>query len=317
MLLKGRLILDCSSLLPGPYVGKLLAERGARVIKIENPDRPDPARLLKPDQYQDLNRLKELLELDIASAEGKPRFHELVRQADGLIEAYRPLTKKKLGLDAPTLHAINPRLCVASLVGYPEDSPWRDRAGHDLNFQAVTGVLSLSNEMPALPLADLFAAQQAALSLACALDGVARGAPGARVVTSMSGALRDVQEGLFAEYRKHGRLPKHGETLFSGRFPCYRIYEAGDGTRVAVGAIESKFWLKACAVLGLDDLEASDGFETGERGREVIAKFQRALGSKSWQEWASAFDAADCCVEPVLDASQVPEFLIARPTHGL
>src|SRR5262249_24063461 len=150
--LQGRLVLDCSSLLPGLRIGKLLAQKGARVIKIESPSKPDRARTLGPF-YDDLNGLKQILQLEIApEADGRARFEELVREADGLIEAFRPATKAKLGLDDKTLLAINPKLCIVSLTGYPEDGPLRDRPGHDMNFQALTGCLSLFNELPGLPL---------------------------------------------------------------------------------------------------------------------------------------------------------------------
>ncbi|MGZ3708648.1 MAG: CoA transferase, partial [Bdellovibrionota bacterium] len=199
MLLEGRTILDCSSLLPGPFLGKLLAQRGAKVIKVENPERPDGARAMGGGAfYRDLNEMKEIVNLEF----GTDAFRALVRKADGLIEGFRPQAKKKLGLDEETLHALNPKLCIASLVGYPEDGPWRDRAGHNLNFEAVTGCLSLFGEMPALPLADLFAAYEGALSLTAAIDATARGDRGRRVVVSMSESLKQVQSGLIRQYQE-------------------------------------------------------------------------------------------------------------------
>ncbi len=307
MSLSGRLILDCSVLLPGPRVGKLLADQGARVLKIESPSRPDPARTLAPAHYRHLNASKELVELELTTADGRSKFEELVRKADGLIEGFRPSAKRKLGLDEATLLGLNPKLCIASLVGYPETGPWRDRAGHDLNFQALTGCLSLFNEMPALPLADYFNAYQAALSLTAALDAVARGGEGRRLSVSMTETLREVQGGLVAEYLETKRLPSPGETLFSGQFPCYRIYRAGDGRRVAVGAIEAKFWEKLCTILGATDLVA-DGYATGERCAQVVARVQKAFSSRPWMGaggWAEQFAGADCCVDPVLDYSEV------------
>ncbi|MGK5088015.1 CoA transferase, partial [Bdellovibrionota bacterium FG-2] len=111
MLLKGALILDCSILLPGPFVGKLLAHQGAKVLKIENPIRPDPARKMVPF-YKDLNSCKELVLLDTTTTEGRSEFEKLVKKADGLIEGFRPKAKQKLGFDEKTLHAINPKLCI-------------------------------------------------------------------------------------------------------------------------------------------------------------------------------------------------------------
>ncbi|MGK5087386.1 CoA transferase, partial [Bdellovibrionota bacterium FG-2] len=193
----------------------------------------------------------------------------------------------------------------ASIVGYPEDGPWADRAGHDLNFSAVTGCASLFNEMPALPLADLFAAYQAALSLASAIAGVARGATaGTRTVVSMSETLKDVQGGLIEEFRMSGTPPKPESTLFSGRFPCYRIYHSKDGRRIAVGAIEHKFWEKVCSILKVPEV-LDAGFANGEKGQQTISQVQAVFEEHDWEHWAPLFDGADCCVEPVLNYQEV------------
>ena len=122
--LQGCTILDCSALLPGPYIGKLLAKRGARVIKIENPHRPDGAKAMG-SFYSDLNDCKEILPLDLTHPKDRAQFQLLAKSADGLIEGFRPHAKKKLGLDFETLHSINPKLCIVSLVGYPENGPWK------------------------------------------------------------------------------------------------------------------------------------------------------------------------------------------------
>jgi alpha-methylacyl-CoA racemase len=303
MHLKGRFILDCSALLPGPFIGKLLAQRGAKVVKIENPQKPDRARTMG-QFYSDLNDCKEVISLDLTSPKDMSQFHELVKQAHGLIEGFRPQTKKKLGLDFETLHPINPKLCIVSLVGYPEDGPWKDRAGHDLNFAALTGCASLFHEMPALPLADYFCAYEGALSLTSAMDAVSRGGKGSRIVVSMFETLKGIQSGLVREYQASGIPPKPGETLFSGKFPCYRIYRTMDGRRVSVGAIEQKFWKKVCDILEQPRL-ATEGYASGEKGKEVTQLVQDAFASKTWAEWAPSFANADCCVEPILDYSEV------------
>lgn len=306
MHLKGRTLLDCSALLPGSYIGKLLAERGARVIKIFNPDRPDPAQSMGA-LYNDLNDCKELVPLNLTLPESRKAFAELVQKADGLIEGFRPAAKRKLGLDWPTLHSLNPRICVISLVGYPEDGPWAERAGHDLNFEALTGMLSLFREMPALPLGETIGAYDGALSLVCAMDAVSRGGPnaqGSRVVMSFFEVLKSVQSRLIRQYRETGEIPRPGSTLFSGLFPCYRIYSAADGRRISVGAIEGKFWQKICQILEIPEY-SDHGYATGRKGEEVASGVQQAFMKKPWKDWAPVFDQADCCVEPVLDYSEV------------
>ncbi|MCM2277629.1 MAG: CoA transferase [Oligoflexia bacterium] len=304
MPLSGRTILDCSTLLPGPFIGKLLALKGARVLKVESPDRPDPARQLGRTLYDDLNELKELVPLNLTREADRARFHGLLGRADALIEGFRPATRLKLGLDEASLRAVNPRLCILSLVGFPEGDARAGRAGHDLNFEALTGMLSLFDEMPGLPLAELFGAYDGAFSLLAALDRVARGGEPSRVVMSFYDTLRAIQSRLAREYRATGEPPLPGRTLFSGLYPCYRLYAAADGRRVAVGALEEKYWRTVCGILGLSDL-SGEGYATGERGRQVIARVQAAFASRPWPAWAPLFERADCCVEPVLDYSEV------------
>jgi crotonobetainyl-CoA:carnitine CoA-transferase CaiB-like acyl-CoA transferase len=158
--------------------------------------------------------------------------------------------------------------------------------------------------MPALPLADLFASYRGALALASLLDGVARGGAPGRAVISMSESLDEVQEVLKAEYRLTGVLPSPGQTLFSGKFPCYRLYESADGRRISVGAIEGKFWQEVCRILELPAL-VGEAYATGDAGAKAVKAVQERLGSLPWSHWAPLFAAADCCVEPVLDYSEL------------
>jgi crotonobetainyl-CoA:carnitine CoA-transferase CaiB-like acyl-CoA transferase len=301
--LRNLLILDCSTHLPGPFVGKLIAMQGARVLKIENPDRPDPAREMGA-LYDDLNQCKELVPLNLTKEKDRAHFSDFVRKADGLIEGFRPNAKLKLGLDEKSLHSLNPKLCIASLVGYPENSPRRDVPGHDLNFEALTGVLSLFNEMPALPLADLFSAYQAALSLVSAILNAQSSGVGSRAVVSMTETLLEVQSGLRLEYRKTKAAPLPGTTLFSGQYPCYRMYRSQDGRRIAVGSLEQKFWDQVCDILGVPELK-KEGYARGEKAVEIASRVQAAFLKKPWRDWAPLFEKAQCCVEPVLDYSEV------------
>lgn len=301
--LRGRTILDCSTLLPGPKIGRMLVDQGARVLKIENPERPDGARDMGT-YYDELNGKKECVLLNLKKSEDQKRFAELVRQADGLIEGFRPAAKKKLGLDAPALHALNPRLCIVSLVGYPEDGAWADRAGHDMNFQAVTGSLSLFEELPGLPLADLFAAYSGAFAMASLLDASARGETHLKATVGMAECLESMQSLWIREFRESGHAPKPRQTLTSGKFPCYRVYRCADGRRVTVGAIEHKFWLKVCEILGLQELEAH-GYATGPQAEKVAEEVQRRFSEKPWSEWSPLFENADCCVEPVLEYEEI------------
>ena len=301
--LEGRRILDCSTLLPGPFVGKILADLGAEVLKIESPDRPDPARAMGAF-YDELNQSKRLILLNLKKDDDRARFSELVRTADGLIEGFRPEAKRKLGLDESSLKALNPKLCIASITGYPELGTLRDRAGHDINFQAVTGLLSLQQGMPGLPWADFLGAFSASTQLCALLDRAARTGQGGRLEIPLAQALQYTQSILWAEYQATGIVPRHGEILFSGRYPCYRLYQAGCGRAVAVGAIEPKFWSEVCDLLGVPDA-ALEAYAEGPDADRVIARVQTAWSSKPWSEWEKIFAGKDCCVDPVLDYSEL------------
>lgn len=302
--LSGCVILDCSSLLPGPRVGKLMAEKGARVIKIENPAFPDRANDLGPF-YNDLNSKKEKVSLAYSPGEaGREEFEGWVRQANGIIEGFRPNAKLQRGLDSHTLHALNPKLSILSLVGYAEEGPHRDRPGHDMNFQALSGCLSLFHDLPGLPLADLFGAYEGAFALTAAIHEASLGQPGKRICVSLFETLKQVQSSAIAIYRTTGEVPRPGETLFSGKYPCYHIYQAGCGRRVSVGAIEKKFWTQTCQILGLPEL-IEKGYTTGIEGQNVTSRVQAALSSRPWAAWAALFDSAQCCVEPILEYSEV------------
>ena len=133
---------------------------------------------------------------------------------------------------------------------------------------------------------------------------MARGSAGTRCVVSLSEALKNVQSSAIAVYRATGEAPRPGETLFSGKLPCYRLYTAGCGRRVTVGTIEHKFWQKTCEILGVPEL-IPHGYAEGSEGERTIANMQAAWASKPWAHWAPLFEGADCCVEPVLDYSEV------------
>jgi crotonobetainyl-CoA:carnitine CoA-transferase CaiB-like acyl-CoA transferase len=216
--LKDRTILDCSEGWPGPFMGRLLMEKGARVLKIENPKKDDRSKM-DGGHYDWLNHNKEIVKLDLTAQEDRTIFTSLVQSADGLIEGFRPQARAKIGLDEQTLHSMNPRLCIASLVGYPEDGPLKNKPGHEINYEALTGLISVFNGMPSLAISDLFTSYEAALAMVSALDFLARNkdAPGKRMVISIFETSQKIQFPLIIDYKEKGVLPKYGETIFYRR----------------------------------------------------------------------------------------------------
>lgn len=303
--MRGRLILDCSQLLPGPQAAKHLLRLGARVIKIENPKRPDPAlELAHGAYYRDTNEGKEILSLDLTREDHQTQFRALLTQADALIEAYLPKTKAKLGLLAETLQAINPRLVVLSLTGFSSGSKYENDPSHDLNLLALTGALSLCRGIPDFSLSDQIAGLEAALAVAAACDEVSRGMPAKVIPLSITQCLLRFQSKWFREFEETGRIPSPGDTVMSGAHPCYQIYQTKDQKKIAVAALEEHYWSAFCRILELPQL-VPHRLAIGVPAKTAMEAIQNQLMTKTRAEWMTLIGANPCCVTPVLSYSEV------------
>jgi alpha-methylacyl-CoA racemase len=315
--LKDVTILDLSSLLPSPFAAHMLAKFGARVIKIESPNRPDPARNFgfvpsnedSSSAYREINSNKELLWLDLKTDEGRKKLYELVRQADAAIEGYRPEVRKRLGIEYETLAKINPALVYVSVSGYAGDGKFRDRAGHDLNFVARSGILDQTRDsqghcvLPGLPIGDYVVGLSAALRMACAIFGARQTKIGSHVEISIEEALTEVQMPFMREAIESGEMPSAGNTLVTGKHPCYQLYRLEGGT-FALGALEEKFWATFCQTIGRPDLIPSH-LATGAQARATEEEVLKTLSKQSYSEWLKIFAKVDCCIEPVLSVKEV------------
>ena len=314
--LAGVTILDLSSLLPSPFAAHLLAKFGARVIKIESPNRPDPARQFgfvpqgkTSSCYREINDNKELLWLDLKTEQDRAKLYELVRTADGAIEGYRPEVRKRLGIEYETLAALNPALVYCSVGGYDSSGPYRDRAGHDLNFVARSGILDQTRDregrcvLPGVPLGDYSVAYAAALRMACALFSARQSRRGCHIEITIEQALLEIQMPFLREALESGEVPRAGHTLVTGLYPCYNLYEVEGGT-FALGALEEKFWRTFCEAIERADL-IPHHLATGELGRQTIAEVGATLARKNFAQWWLLFQKTDCCIEPVVAVKDV------------
>ncbi|MBN21356.1 MAG: hypothetical protein CL678_08730 [Bdellovibrionaceae bacterium] len=294
--LSHRTVLDCSILLPGPFTGKLLADLGAQVIKIENPNRPDPAKIKYPEHYEVLNKKKEIIQLDIKKE--KEKFNSLLKSSHGLIEGYRFETAKKLGLDEKSLLKINPTLCIASIKGYTKS----ERPGHDLNFIGQSGLFSRLKTPPGVPLSQWIGSTQTALQLVAAMDQAEHSQRGIHLSISLTETIKNY---LLPEFEISKKTPQnHGTTLLTGRYPCYRVYQTQDHREITVAAIEPHYWEIFCKVINRPDFIKFQTVIDKERD-QIVNEIQRILMSKQWKEWAPLFEANPCCVELVLNDSEV------------
>lgn len=305
--LDGITVVDFSTLLPGPLASLMLAEAGARVIKVERPGGEDmrffpPAKDGAGVLYTLLNRGKERIELDLKDEAARARVLELVRSADVVLEQFRPGVMRRLGLDAEALQAVNPRLIFCSVTGFGQDGPRAGEAGHDLNYLALTGLLALSHgslEAPVLPpaqIADIAGGSfPAVVNILLALIAREKTGRGAILDIAMSDTMFTFA--LFALARLHaeGRAPGSGEDLLTGGSPRYRLYRARCGGLIAVAALEQKFWDIFCAAVDL----APDLRDDRSDPAATVAGLSRCLSRRTIAEWAPVLKRADCCVTPL------------------
>jgi alpha-methylacyl-CoA racemase len=307
-------VLDLTRLLPGAFCTMLLADRGADVIKVEEPGSGDYMRWFPPLAggqgvvFNSINRNKRAITLNLKSAEGRELFKRLVATADVVVEGNRPGVMDRLGLGWETLRAIRPGLVLCSITGYGQDGPFAQRAGHDLNYMATAGALSLNagpGQAPhplAVQVADIGAGGVgAAAAILSALLAVARGGEGQHLdVSMMDGALSWLAMPM-AEAYSGGEQPAAGRTRLTGRYPCYRVYECSDGRFLSVGALEPKFWQALVEAVDRPDLVGHHLDDSPQAHADLEAVFR----ARSRDEWAARLDGLDVCVEPVLEVGEV------------
>lgn len=307
--LRGTRILDLSRLLPGPYATLLLADLGAEVIKIEEPGAGDPLRLTPPfignwsAYFVALNRNKQSVVLDLKSPAGRDIFINLATHADAVLETFRPGVMERLGINYDSVRRLNPKIVYCSLTGYGQTGPYRERVGHDLNYVAVAGLLSLTGsekpEIPGTPIADLSGGMAAALMILAALQRRERDGQGAYIDLSMTDVVFSWLAIHLAQLQATGAAPRPSEAFLLGAFPYYAIYETGDGEYVTVGALEPKFWKNLCVALGRTD-HIPHQFNS-ELREEVFADMRAIFKTKHRQEWLEILGAREVPIAPVND----------------
>jgi len=228
------------------------------------------------------------------------------------VESFRPGVMDRLGIGESVLRDANPRIVLCSISGYGQDGPFRDRAGHDLNYAAVAGVLLLGGTanagpaMPGLQVGDLGGgALDAALAIMIALHHAQRTGRGQHCDISMVDGLVSWTSVHASQLFATGVAPAPGEGMLTGRYPCYRIYACADGY-LSVGALEPKFWREFVEAIGLAEL-AANGLVDGEEGQRTIAAVEAVLRTRTRAQWEESLAGHDVCVEPVLDIGETFE----------
>ena len=326
--LEGLRILDLSRLLPGGFCSLLLADFGAEVIKVEDTGMGDYVRWAPPYYagvedsarsalFLSLNRGKRSIRIDLKSDAGNAVLLRLVRDADVLLESFRPGVLDRLGVGYERLRQENPGLVYCAITGYGQNGPNRDRSGHDMNYLGLNGLLGLTGEADGPPvqaagqIADLGGgALMAAFGILVALRERERSGEGQLVDCSMFDGSLSWLAMVAAEALASGFTPRRGKLMLSGSVICYRPYRCADGY-VTLGALEPKFWSAWCRGVGREDLVPH---QFAAPGSDPHAAVQAIFAERTREDWRRFASEHDCCLEPVLELDEVldSELVAAR-----
>lgn len=304
--LSGTTVLDLSRMLPGGIAARTLADLGARVIKVEAPYIGDPLRRVPPRvdgvgaAFRALYRGAESLCLDLRLPGGAAALDSLAARADVLLESFRPGTLEAWGIGPAKLLAKYPRLTICSLTSFGHAGAHADRVAHDINIVASSGLLSLlpGDGMPRVQLADVGAGMLATSAILATLLGRASSGRGGFIDQPLSTGCLPFMTTALAEHAAGGG--GMADTLLSGACAAYRLYDCADGERLAVGALEPKFWAKLVQLLELPELEGA-GLDPGPAGRHAALEVQRALAAEPREHWLLLFRNEGLPVAAVVD----------------
>jgi crotonobetainyl-CoA:carnitine CoA-transferase CaiB-like acyl-CoA transferase len=313
--LQGLRVVDLTRLVPGALATLMLAELGAEVIKIEDPRGGDPMRALPPLlagrglYHLLLDRGKKSATLDLRDPDGRAALDRLLSTADVVMESFRPGAARRLGVAGDQIRDRHPHLVHCAITGYGQTGPYAERPGHDLNYVAVSGLLSadrrdVGGSLPGVFMADVGGgAMHAVIAVLAALVGRARHGHGETIDISMHEAslywlmLPAARELVEGGDRAQGELPTFGGHA------CYNVYRTRDGVHLALGALEPKFWLAFCDAVGRPDLRSRQLTDAADQSA-LIREVGELVASRTRDEWLTLFTDHDVCVTPVNQPSE-------------
>ena len=302
--LEGIKVIDFSTLLPGPLASLFLSETGAEVIKIEKPDVGDEIRLSNPQwgeqsvSFSLLNRGKKSLSLDLKDPKNLKILIPILKEADIIIEQFRPGVMKRLGLDYESVKKINQDVIYVSITGYGQYGPKSQVAGHDLNYIGNAGLLSISmgrendTVVPPALVADIAGGSYpAVINILLALRKRDLNKEGSYIDLSMTENLFPFMFWGLGSGFAHNKWPGNSDGVLSGGSPRYNIYKTSDGSYVAAAPLEDRFWNKFC-----EAIELPKKFIKMQNDQEkVIQEIRKIIGQKEKNYWVDVFNKADCC----------------------
>ncbi|PNG34915.1 carnitine dehydratase [Pseudomonas protegens] len=312
-------VLDFSTLLPGPFASLLLADMGAEVLRIESPTRMDLLRVLPPHDHgvsashAYLNRNKRSLALDLKRPEALEVIRQLLQDHDIVLEQFRPGVMERLGLGYEALKAINPRLIYVSITGYGQTGPYKDRAGHDINYLALAGLASQTGRRDQGPLplgiqaADIAGGSlHGVIGLLAAVIARQHSGQGQHLDISMTDCVFSLNAMAGAGYLACGVEPGMEQQVLNGG-SFYDYYRSRDGRWLSVGSLEPVFMQQLCQALGRPELAVQGLSPLPEQQRALKQALQIEFEKHDFAQLCQLFAGLDACVEPVLSLAEAVE----------
>lgn len=316
--LRGLKVIDLSRHAPGPYCTMLLADLGADVIVVEQP--PGQGRSVSDEMgvgrreklYNPVGRNKRSITLNLKDRKMREACLALIKDADIVVEGFRPGVVRRLGLDYETLGEINPKLIYCSVSGYGQTGPYRDMVGHDLNYISLAGILGMIGTKggpPAIPVniigdyagGGLFAA----FSILAAVISRAQTGEGQYIDMAISDGSLSLANLAACDYLSTGTAPKPGEYFLNGSLPCYNVYQTADAKWISIACTEPWFWAKLCQQLGCEQFAKEQYNE--ELFREMFAFLRDTFKSKKRDAWFKQLSQEEICVAPVYGIDEALE----------
>ncbi len=303
--LTGIRVLDLSRMLPGPYCSMILADHGAEVIAIE--DRKFQADGLF---FNDLNRNKSHMSLNLKTPEGLEIFFKLAEKADIILEGFRPGVVQRLGVDYESVRQRNPKIIYCSISGYGQTGPLRNRVGHDVNYISNAGVLDLIGEkgrrpvIPGVQIADIAGgSMNATVGILLALFAREKTGRGQYIDISMTDGVVGLLSLPYYFSNLSGQKQQAADTMLSHRYACYNTYETSDGRFISIGAVENRFWKRLCEHLNRPDYISLQYDE--ERRDEIILDLRGVFLAKTMGDWDSELAKLEVCFAVVKNLDEL------------
>ncbi|MBW4936072.1 CaiB/BaiF CoA transferase family protein [Marinobacter sp. F4206] len=312
-------VLDFSTLLPGPYATMMLSDMGAEVLRVEAPDRVDLTKVMPPfdgkisTAFSYLTRGKETLQLNLKQTEAVEKVKELVLDYDIVVEQFRPGVMDRLGIGYEALKAINPKLIYCAITGYGQTGPYRNRAGHDINYLSLAGVSSHCGRADSGPppmgiqVADVAGgSHHAVMGILAAVIERQQTGEGQFVDISMTDAAFALNAMSGAACLAGGQEQAPETALLNGG-SFYDYYRTRDNRWLSIGSLEPQFSARLCETLGLSEMKSFALSQNPEHQQALKAALKEKISEKTLAEWQEIFADQDACVEPVLTIAEAAE----------